>query len=218
MLVVPANEELVGTSLAYFPIGGPVPRPPPPGLKTSLWGGMEAGNGLLYACQVVDGAVHEAGGRELLQALASLPADATGRRCREGHAVSTPSPDGLRKNFAALVHTVPPFFSSAQWEALLESCYERSLGLIPPAATTVAFPLLGAGARGASVGEASRVAAAMLTRWQRPPSGPSNLMTACFGCIDSSTEHELQQAFLKTGSWDLVEGKEASVKQGTYQK
>ena len=52
VLVVPANEFLVGTALPYFPIGGPVPRPPPPGLGTTSWGGMEAGQGMLYSTQV----------------------------------------------------------------------------------------------------------------------------------------------------------------------
>jgi len=51
-LIVPANEELIGPALPYFPIGGPVPRRPPPGATTSMWGGMEAGRGLLYSCQV----------------------------------------------------------------------------------------------------------------------------------------------------------------------
>ena len=50
--MVPANEFLCGTSLAYFPVGGPVPSMPPPGLTNSGWGGMEAGSGLLYSTQV----------------------------------------------------------------------------------------------------------------------------------------------------------------------
>jgi hypothetical protein len=51
-LVVPANEFLCGTALPYFPVGGPVPRPPPLGLGSTSWGGMEAGQGMLYSTQV----------------------------------------------------------------------------------------------------------------------------------------------------------------------
>ena len=40
-LIVPGNETLVGTALPYFPVGGPVPAPPPPGLRNTVWGGME---------------------------------------------------------------------------------------------------------------------------------------------------------------------------------
>ena len=58
-LINPANRSLSGTALPYFPRGGPVPRPPPPGLSNSLqgWGGMEAGPNMLYPSQVCDGVV-----------------------------------------------------------------------------------------------------------------------------------------------------------------
>ena len=52
-LVNPANETLVGTALAYFPIGGPTPAPPPPGADELNWGGTMDGSGkLLYREQV----------------------------------------------------------------------------------------------------------------------------------------------------------------------
>ena len=37
-LVNPANESLSGTQLSYFPIGGPCPELPPPGVSNN-WGG-----------------------------------------------------------------------------------------------------------------------------------------------------------------------------------
>merc|ERR1719319_1527741 len=61
----PANRSLAGAALPYFPRGGPVPRPPPPGVQSSQWGGMEAGPGMLYPAQVCDGVVHSLGGRHL---------------------------------------------------------------------------------------------------------------------------------------------------------
>ena len=52
-LINPANTTLVGTALPYFPRGGPVRPPPPPGLGTSSmgWGGFDAGEKMLYPTQ-----------------------------------------------------------------------------------------------------------------------------------------------------------------------
>ena len=141
--MVPANEFLVGTSLPYFPIGGPVPEPLPPGVTNSVWGGMEAGRGMMYSVQVVDGAVTEFGGHELVQALKGVPiVDTTEnrdgeqrnghlppRRCRIGNAVYTIAAGSLKYNFGCLVHTVPPFRSDHNWNELLASCYQTSLDI-----------------------------------------------------------------------------------------
>ena len=120
-LINPANQPLSGTALAYFPRGGPVPRPPPAGLSasTSGWGGMDAGSGMLYPAQSVDGVVHTYGGnelREMLQAIASDGVDAAGQpvRCAVGRAVVTPSAGSLRDGFDRIAHTVPPFWSDAE--------------------------------------------------------------------------------------------------------
>ena len=134
VLVVPANEFLVGTSLPYFPIGGPVPAPLPPGVLNNAWGGMEAGQGMMYSVQVVDGAVTEFGGHELVKALKAIPIikeDDTPRdsrfqprRCRIGDAVRTSAAGSLKFNFDYLVHTVAPFRNDEQWVRLLASCYK----------------------------------------------------------------------------------------------
>merc|ERR1719319_1749262 len=76
----PANRSLAGAALPYFPRGGPVPRPPPPGVQSSQWGGMEAGPGMLYPSQVCDGVVHSLGGRHLRHLLLA----AARRREEEG--------------------------------------------------------------------------------------------------------------------------------------
>ena len=60
VLINPANESLLGTARPYFPRGGPLPPRAPPGLTTSSrWGGMDAGPGMLYPAQAVDGLVHQ---------------------------------------------------------------------------------------------------------------------------------------------------------------
>merc|ERR1740133_931712 len=75
-LVNPANTALCGTLLPYFPRGGPVPLlPADAALRSSSWGGMDAGDGMMYPVQAVDGVVHAHGGCGLRKALtAATPA------------------------------------------------------------------------------------------------------------------------------------------------
>ena len=75
-LLNPANPSLAGTARPYFPRGGPLPPPPPAGLETSSrgWGGIDAGEGMLYPAQVVDGLVHAHAGGRLRTALAQVEA------------------------------------------------------------------------------------------------------------------------------------------------
>ena len=47
-MINPTNPSLAGTSLAYFPVGGPCPQTAEGPLGMSMWGGMEAGEGMLY--------------------------------------------------------------------------------------------------------------------------------------------------------------------------
>ena len=192
ILIVPANEFLVGTSLPYFPIGGPVPAPLPAGVTNSVWGGMEAGQGMMYSVQVVDGAVTEFGGHDLVLALKALPVVEDDdvardsrfppRRCFVGDAVRTVAAGSLKHNFQGLVHTVAPFRSDEAWAHKLASCYKRCLDVATcdvsksrkkggsggeEHGVSIAVPLLGAGARGAAPAEAAVVAAEAISAWRR---------------------------------------------------
>lgn len=128
-LINPANRQLVGTSLSYFPRGGPLPLPPPPGLQaSSRWGGMEAGSTMLYPAQAVDGLTHLHAGPTLRIALAATQFNSLGQRCAIGCAVVSPA-FGL-KQFDIISHTATPFWRSAtdltgqtQWRQQLISCY-----------------------------------------------------------------------------------------------
>ena len=92
-LLNPANPSLAGTARPYFPRGGPLPPPPPAGLETSSrgWGGIDAGEGMLYPAQVVDGLVHAHAGGRLRAALAEVEAGEGGVRCAVGGALATPA-------------------------------------------------------------------------------------------------------------------------------
>ena len=167
-LINPANPQLAGTALAYFPVGGPCPPPPPPGTGSSAgWGGMEAGEGMLYPSQVVDGVVSTLGGAALRHALA-----AGGSACAVGEAVVTPAVGRLTDSFDVIAHTPPPFWPRSSdarvrtaWEGALRRCYVASVAAIVQFCTArrfplwIASPLLGAGACGAPPAEAACVAA-----------------------------------------------------------
>ena len=92
-LLNPANPSLAGTARPYFPRGGPLPPPPPAGLETSSrgWGGIDAGEGMLYPAQVVDGLVHAHAGSRLRSALTEVQAGEGGVRCAVGGALATPA-------------------------------------------------------------------------------------------------------------------------------
>jgi O-acetyl-ADP-ribose deacetylase (regulator of RNase III) len=128
-----ANESLVGTRQPYFPVGGPVP-PDPIGstFSSSRWGGMDAGENMMYPVQVLDGEVHSIAGHDLLNFLQSLPevSKEVQRpiRCPVGSAVRSPS-FGLSGYFGSIIHTVSPFYKDADWERNLLMSYLNSFHL-----------------------------------------------------------------------------------------
>jgi O-acetyl-ADP-ribose deacetylase (regulator of RNase III) len=178
VLVNPANERLEGTQFSYFPRGGPMPEHER-GWNSSWWGGMTAGDGMLYPTQTVDGRVHAEGGLELKEALHLVRTAASSTN-------STVFPFGtahetlafgalLRYGLTHVVHTVTPFHSTPQSHQLLASCYHAALdtaaasGLVPGggAGTRIVtvVPLLGAGTRGFPLDEATDVSAHALETW-----------------------------------------------------
>lgn len=158
-LVTSANETLQGCERPYFPIGGPCPAPSPTGVRSDSWGGMDIGDSSLYASQCVDGVVGVEAGSQL-RAACSLHVETQGT-VAVGGAAATVSTGRLAARYGALVHAVAPFWTDENWERLLLETYTssfrraRELGL-----GSLAIPLLGAGAKGAPISDAARVAAA----------------------------------------------------------
>lgn len=142
---------------------------------------MDAGSGMLYPAQVVDGLVHQHGGSALRDALRSAAPILEERpngdhlRCRIGDAVLTAAPQTLP--FDVIAHTPPPFYHlqenkhaaaklcvANRWESQLVSCYVSGVRVAAEAAEqagkstlALATPLLGAGARGAPTQQAARL-------------------------------------------------------------
>ena len=188
-LVVPANERLVGTQFTPEECWSNLHGDP----TTGRWDKDFA----VYPHQAVDGLVTEFGGPELRRALEELPADCDGVRCAIGSAVMTPSFSELSGMYGALIHAPPPTYRLLQhsdWSEQLQRTYHSAFRMAALSGlTTLAVPLLGAGARGAPMAEAIDVAATATMSWTSDLAEPSAL-TVRFGLQSSTDAHALCDA------------------------
>ncbi|KAJ1628045.1 hypothetical protein T492DRAFT_841898 [Pavlovales sp. CCMP2436] len=117
------------------------------------------------------------GGAELRRECSRLPVrgpPGSDVRCPQGEVAVTRATGGLAASFNCIVHAVPPFFALTasgepcpDWRARLEGCWLHALEAAQPHAEAVVAPLIGAGARGAPVEHAARVAAGAAASWLR---------------------------------------------------
>ncbi len=118
---------------------------------------VNAANSTLLGGGGVDGAIHRAGGREILDATKKLRAEWLPGGLPPGQAVATTAgrmPDRW------VIHTVGPVYSANEdRSALLASCYRESLRLADRlGARTIAFPAISAGIYGWPMDDAARLA------------------------------------------------------------
>ncbi len=131
---------------------------------------VNAANAQLAGGGGVDGAIHQAGGPEIMRELDEIRAR-TGR-CDTGSAVVT----GAGRLPAKYVfHAVGPVYRDGQHgePALLESCYASCLKLAAERAVkTISFPSISTGIYGYPIDEAAGIAVRTVATWLRDHPDP----------------------------------------------
>ncbi len=117
---------------------------------------VNAANPYLLGDGGVDGAIHWAAGRELLEACIELPADELGTRCPTGEARITP---GFALPARWVIHTVGPVYGGhPDPQAALASAVRSSLAQAEQVgARTVALPAISCGRYGYPRREAAAI-------------------------------------------------------------
>lgn len=118
---------------------------------------VNAANSTLLGGGGVDGAIHAAGGPEILAACRDVRRTSLPEGLPAGQAVATTAGD-LSARW--VIHTVGPIYdSSVDHSEVLASCYRESLRLADElGARSIAFPVISAGAYGWPMEDAVRIA------------------------------------------------------------
>ena len=120
---------------------------------------VNAANSSLMGGGGVDGAIHAAGGPELLEACRKLGG------CAAGDVKMTP---GFNLPAKMILHTVGPVWrgGEANESAVLSSCYEKSLQLgLEEGATSIAFPSISTGVYGYPKRQAAVIALTVMAQY-----------------------------------------------------
>ena len=155
-LINSGNEYLVGTQLPYFPRGG-LPRVnnvlggPGSWQMSTRWGGLSAGDSMVYPVQTVDGELHSDGG-DMRQWISDHVPTSPGSddtdvggdrmrrlhltrdqvRCPTGRAVWSPvTGDVARRHMFSLgvIHTVAPYNTDQDRDDKLLECYQNCINV-----------------------------------------------------------------------------------------
>lgn len=139
---------------------------------------VNAANSTLLGGGGVDGAIHEAAGRELIKACILLGGGET------GEAKITP---GFRLKSKWVIHTVGPFWQGGNQneDELLATCYRNCLKLAKEhQLKSIAFPAISTGAYGFPLERATEIAIREILKAETEP---GSLEEIDFVCYDAAT-------------------------------
>ena len=119
---------------------------------------VNAANQVMLGGGGVDGAIHRAAGKELIDACLKVPEVRPGVRCPTGEARITP---GFKLPAKFVIHTVGPVYRDGQHgePKKLANCYRNSLALAAEnGCKSVAFPCISTGVYGYPIDDAAAIA------------------------------------------------------------
>ena len=139
---------------------------------------VNAANTSLLGGGGVDGAIHRAGGPEILEACMQIRYRQGG--CKVGEAVITTAG---RLPAKYVIHTVGPVWNGGRSDEpmLLRSAYRNSLQLAAAHdVSTIAFPNISTGIYGYPKDLAAAIAIQTVSEWKQSPSSISRVIFVCF--------------------------------------
>lgn len=148
---------------------------------------VNAANSSLLGGGGVDGAIHRAAGKELLEECREL------HGCKTGQAKIT---KGYRLKAKHIIHTVGPVYHGKESDAqMLAACYQNSLELARQNNIhSIAFPAISTGIYGYPKEEAATIALAVAAGWIATHKDYG--MVIVFSCFDRET-YDIYQKVLK---------------------
>lgn len=177
-------ERILSNGCALRAVSGDITRIPADAIVNAANSALAGGGG-------VDGAIHRAGGPEIMTELDRIRARSGG--CPTGSAVAT----GAGKLPARFVfHAVGPVYRDGNHgePALLASCYETCLRLANQHdVRTITFPAISTGIYGYPAEEAARIAVGTVTR--EIGRGDSSVREVLFVLFGNAAEAAYRAAF-----------------------
>lgn len=154
---------------------------------------VNAANGTLMGGGGVDGAIHRAGGRSILEDCKEIRRTQFPDGLPTGRAVITTGGNLIARH---VIHTVGPVYGRGGREQadLLAACYYNSLSLaVIHNLTTLAFPAISTGVYGYPMGEAARVSSSAVERFLSGDHSLTEVRLVFFGMADAERflQHQL---------------------------